>query len=162
VFFFQQQLYIWQLNIFRAKFDSEEYNEIVKTQKLYWKIEYGNESERGKEYTPAAKRKPSWNYWTQIRDDVNSHKFYFSLLSKTEGREELGSLELDLVEFRKRPDEQNRMWEPIFDKDKNKVGELHLSITYKPFEVDVSENGGNCSKLNVYCMNSDDSACSIS
>ena len=69
-------MYIWQLNIFRAKFEDEAFEEGVKGQRLYWKIEYGDNPEgpRGKEYTPTSKKKPTWNYWTQIRDSKDNNR----------------------------------------------------------------------------------------
>lgn len=156
-----KELYIWQLNIFRAKFE-DAMTEIVETQKLYWKIEYGNDESRCKEYTPAAKRKPAWNYWTQIRDDPSTTEFHFALLSKSEGKQELGSFKLELQEYRKHPDEQNRIWMKILNNDEHEIGELQMSITYKAFEIESGEDDGRCSKLNVYCMNNDEASCSVS
>mmetsp|Transcript_87602 Transcript_87602/g.249152 ORF Transcript_87602/g.249152 Transcript_87602/m.249152 type:complete len:138 (-) Transcript_87602:704-1117(-) len=131
-------MYIWQLNIFRAKFEDEEFDEEIKGKKLYWKIEYGDNpaGPRGKEYTPTSKKKPTWNYWTQIRDSKDNNRLELTMLNKTEGNKPIASLQIDLLPYKKDPDSRNDFWKEVQDVESGKiVGKLHLAITYKTFEV---------------------------
>lgn len=173
-----RDMYVWQLNIFRAKFEDEFVEKFTATsgepfdkQKLQWKIEYSGEGElgqRSKEFTPTNRRKPTWNYWTQIRDVEANNLFTFTLLNKTASNSQLGYVQVSLLQFRSKPDQGQDFWvkvyaEPECDKATDGgtiIGQLHVNITYKTFKVDTTDQHGDC--VSIYCTKSDESApCTI-
>ena len=140
------QMYIWQVNVLRAQFDDEE---LATMGKLYWKIEYGDGGEssqgRTKEFTPSSRAKPTWNYFTEIRDNKATSTLQFSLYSKADLGRELGKFAIDLAVLRRKPDKDQEDWYTIQDASGTaNVGKLHVEITYKSFIVDAQEGDGPC------------------
>ena len=45
-------------------------------------------------------QKPTWNYWTQIRDSKDNNRLELTMLNKTEGNKPIASLQIDLLPYK--------------------------------------------------------------
>lgn len=145
---FDTQMFIWQINVLRAQFDDEEY---TKKEKLYWKIEYkDSQSSLGKtkEFTPASRKKPAWNYFTEIRDEKAINSLHFTLFSKNDGNQQSAQFSIDLKTLRRSPDREHEAWYEIQDNTGSRiVGKLHVEITYKSYVIDGQSSSDGCTNM---------------